>query len=319
MSKQRAKVIKSISYSIADNHAELFYDPLANIAVICDTQKGCVHPFFLNLYKNRHYKGKTIQLDADMNMNQGQGDEDDVQGSKAQSSMNATASIAGGTSLSASTTNSKTSFSQRAMNYFKGTTQTFTNIQVAPGVYNKNLKMFTSRPDEDEGFISEDKKNKGMPSGLNDKVNKHQLMVCSVYNKTVMLHLSPQTGEIFIYELDPNMTFKYSQSIQIQRGSCVHQLQIFDNLLAVHNFDQKSTNLYDIKLAEYNLPVCADNLDIDISYLEDTYHSDKIFSEEHLDDDDKGESAEGTAFKSPSEAIQGKTIKQNKEFIEINF
>jgi hypothetical protein len=31
----------------------------------------------------------------------------------------------------------------------------------------------------------------------------------------VMLHLSPQTCEIFIHELDPSTTFKYSQSIQI--------------------------------------------------------------------------------------------------------
>ena len=78
LSKQRAKVIKSISYSIAENHSELFYDPLANIAVVCDTQKGCVHPFFLNLYKNRHYKGKVIQLDADISATLAQGVEDDV-------------------------------------------------------------------------------------------------------------------------------------------------------------------------------------------------------------------------------------------------
>jgi hypothetical protein len=37
ISKQRAKVIKSITYTIADGHAELFYDALANVAVVCDT------------------------------------------------------------------------------------------------------------------------------------------------------------------------------------------------------------------------------------------------------------------------------------------
>ena len=42
----------------------------------------------------------------------------------------------------------KASFSQRAMSYFKGTTQTFTNIQVAPGVFNKNLKMFMEPPED---------------------------------------------------------------------------------------------------------------------------------------------------------------------------
>lgn len=37
LSKQKAKVIKNISYNIADGHAELFYDSLANIVLICDT------------------------------------------------------------------------------------------------------------------------------------------------------------------------------------------------------------------------------------------------------------------------------------------
>ena len=37
LSKQKAKVIKNISFNIADGHAELFYDSLANIALICDT------------------------------------------------------------------------------------------------------------------------------------------------------------------------------------------------------------------------------------------------------------------------------------------
>jgi len=53
LSKQRAKVIKSIGFSVAENHAELYYDSLANVVLICDTQKGMVHPFYLNLYKSR--------------------------------------------------------------------------------------------------------------------------------------------------------------------------------------------------------------------------------------------------------------------------
>jgi hypothetical protein len=44
----------------------------------------------------------------------------------------------------------KASFSMRALNYFKGNTQTFTNIQVAPGVFNKNLKMFMEATEEDD-------------------------------------------------------------------------------------------------------------------------------------------------------------------------
>lgn len=60
LSKQRAKVIKSLSFSVADGYAELFYDSLAAVLLICDTQKGIVHPFFLNLYKSRSCKGKAI-------------------------------------------------------------------------------------------------------------------------------------------------------------------------------------------------------------------------------------------------------------------
>jgi hypothetical protein len=55
--------------------------------------------------------------------------------------MNSLASQPGGASIS-QISQSKTSFSQRALSYLRGTTETFTNIQVAPGTFNKNLKMF---------------------------------------------------------------------------------------------------------------------------------------------------------------------------------
>lgn len=102
LSKQRAKLVKNISFSVADGHAELFYDSLANVAVICDTQKGTVQPYFLNIYKNRNYKGKVIQLDAEANnANQSLADDqgDGVQGSKAQSTMNSQPSMVGGSSV----------------------------------------------------------------------------------------------------------------------------------------------------------------------------------------------------------------------------
>lgn len=56
-------------------------------------------------------------------------------------------------------------------------------------------------------------------------------------------------------------------------------MQVVDNLVVVHNIDQKSSNCYDIKLAEYAQPICVDNLEIDSSYS-DSYHSDAIFNEE---------------------------------------
>ena len=59
--------------------------------------------------------------------------------------------------MSSASSSMKASFSQRAMNYFKGTTQTFTNIEVAPGVFNKNLKMFMDAPeDEDQQTLPEE-------------------------------------------------------------------------------------------------------------------------------------------------------------------
>lgn len=93
-----------------------------------------------------------------------------------------------------------------------------------------------------------------------------------------MMHLCPITGEIFLHELDPNQNFKYQQSIRIN-GADLYAMQVIDNLIVVHNIDQKSSNCYDIKLAEYSQPICVDNLEIDTSYSE-SYHSDIIFNEE---------------------------------------
>mmetsp|Transcript_3743 Transcript_3743/g.6382 ORF Transcript_3743/g.6382 Transcript_3743/m.6382 type:complete len:89 (+) Transcript_3743:699-965(+) len=63
--------------------------------------------------------------------------------------MNSTPSQPGGSSAAVMQSQIKASFGQRALNYFKGTTQTFTNIQVQPGVFNKNLKMFYRASDAD--------------------------------------------------------------------------------------------------------------------------------------------------------------------------
>ena len=164
--------------------------------------------------------------------------------------------------------------------------------------------------------MQEDTKVKKLPRGLNDKRNKHQLMVTSIYNKLIMLHLSPQTGEIYIHELDPNMTFKYTNSILLTRGDVLHQMQVVDNLICVHNMDEKSSNMYDIKLAEYALPILVDNLDIETKYFVDTYHSDLIFDEEKIKED---KAEETDKFKSPGEIASGSKIKESKEYFEINF
>lgn len=147
------------------------------------------------------------------------------------------------------------------MNYFKGHEKTFTNIQVAPAVNNKNLKFFMQRSDE---YGYEASQVQGIqPQNLNEKRNKHQLLLASIYNKIILLHLSPQMGEVYIHELDPNHCFKYQNSISLPKGDVLYSIQVVDNMIVIHNLDQKSTSLYDIKLAEYYHPVCVDNLDID--------------------------------------------------------
>lgn len=132
LSKQRAKLVKSITFSAPDSHSELYYDPLANVVCICDTQKGQVQPFFLNMYKSRNHKGKTIQLDADNTNTASNFEGDGVQGSQAQSSMNATASVAGGSSASQLQSSAggapRASFRDKALSFFKGSSQTLSNI-----------------------------------------------------------------------------------------------------------------------------------------------------------------------------------------------
>lgn len=131
-----------------------------------------------------------------------------------------------------------------------------------------------------------------------------------------MFHLSPQTGEIFIHELEPSLNMKYNLSIQLQKGDVLHQMQVVDNLLVVHNIDQKSTNFYDVKLAEYNQPICAENLDVDTSYSLEYYHSDQIFPEEtaksNVDDTLNVDETE-------SEKLVSDQAVQSKEYLEVDF
>ena len=92
----------------------------------------------------------------------------------------------------------------------------------------------------------------------------------------------------------------------------------------LHNLDEKSTNLYDIKLAEYSQPVCVDNLDVDTQFANE-YHSDLIFAEEkkQLDVDDTMVANDNEQYSSPNDAAAGKgqggQIQESKEYVEINF
>lgn len=83
----------------------------------------------------------------------------------------------------------------------------------------------------------------------------------------------------------------------------------------MHNIDQKSTNFYDVKLAEYNQPVCAENLDVDISYSLENYHSDKIFPEET----EKSSVDDTIDVDGETEKLVSDQAKQSKDYVEVDF
>lgn len=58
-------------------------------------------------------------------------------------------------------------------------------------------------------------------------------------------------------------------------------MQIIDNMLIVHNLDEKSSQMYDFKISDYASPLIMPNLDVDSSYvMKGAYMSDLIFPEE---------------------------------------
>ena len=62
----------------------------------------------------------------------------------------------------------------------------------------------------------------------------------SLYNKVVLLHANPFLGQIFVFELDPEFIYKYQNQVLYPASSLI-QMQIIDNLLVVHNLDEKAT------------------------------------------------------------------------------
>ena len=91
----------------------------------------------------------------------------------------------------------------------------------------------------------------------------------------------------------------------------------------VHNLEEKSTNYYDIKLAEYNMPLCVDNLDINLEFAQDSYHSDLIFTEEKQVDEGNYEDGDGEKYKGPADAADQipsqDNAHQSKQYYEVNF
>ena len=66
----------------------------------------------------------------------------------------------------------------------------------------------------------------------------------------MLLHLNPFSSQIHIYELDPGYTERLPSVIAVASNSLT-QLQVVDNLVVVHNLDEQSSQLYDLKLTDY--------------------------------------------------------------------
>ena len=95
-----------------------------------------------------------------------------------------------------------------------------------------------------------------------------------------MLHANPFIGRIFVYELDPSLIYRFQGQVTFPPLTLI-RMQVIDNLLVVHNLDEKASQLYDFKIADYTSALVGPNLDVDSSFVhEGAYCSDLIFPEE---------------------------------------
>lgn len=68
----------------------------------------------------------------------------------------------------------------------------------------------------------------------------HQVLLTTVYNKVIFFHLDPLSALVHIYELDPTFTYKNNHAIMLLSPPVqpTYQLQVVDNLLVVHTFEE---------------------------------------------------------------------------------
>ena len=59
-------------------------------------------------------------------------------------------------------------------------------------------------------------------------------------------------------------------------------MQIVDNLVVLHDIEQKETQLFDVKLPDFQIPLMVDHTKVDESLItqQNMYFSDLIFAEE---------------------------------------
>jgi hypothetical protein len=77
-----------------------------------------------------------------------------------------------------------------------------------------------------------------------------------IYNKVMLLHLNPSPPGpnvpplLTVYELDPTYSYRLPTQVFMNPSSHGHliQMQIVENLIALHDIDGKWTQAYDIKI-----------------------------------------------------------------------
>ena len=106
---------------------------------------------------------------------------------------------------------------------------------------------------------------------------EHQVMVATLQNRVVMLHSNPLLGKIFMYELDPSQQYRYQQQVRFRPNSLI-RMQVVDNLVLVHNLDDKHSQMYDFKVVDYSAPLLKANLQV--QPVMDQFCSDMYLAEE---------------------------------------
>lgn len=85
-----------------------------------------------------------------------------------------------------------------------------------------------------------------------------------------------------MFELDPNNVYKYQSQLPFQQGALI-RLSIVDQLVAIHNLDEKTSQLFDLKITEYFTPLLQPNLTIDTRSVQTKYLSESFLPEEVAD------------------------------------
>ena len=57
-----------------------------------------------------------------------------------------------------------------------------------------------------------------------------------------------------MYELDPSQQYRYQMQILFAPSSLI-RMQIIDNLVVVHNLDERHSQMYDFKIVDYATPL----------------------------------------------------------------